>query len=574
MNTRSNILWLSAILLSLLIRINIVNATQEPSEVPSRAEAETFNTLMVIKEDEGGKVVAEPVNTKEEFFNEDAKRKATVALVERGAEYFYTHPLADACYIFSHTKQFIEGELYLFLYATDGTVLADGHRSDLLWKNLYNERDIFGTFVVQSLIDKGTEGGGWVTHNWRDAIKVSYVKEVKKGEQKYVIGAGYFAHSKPDAVVNLVKGAVGFFNKTIKEGRSTDDAFSPLSYPIGRFVYGDLYLYALDFEGNVMAHGERPGLIGTNSWGYKDAAGVLVNQEIVKKLKTTEAGIWVEYVSHGAPKRSYVEKVKDAAGKEYFIACGYYSDANRDKVVDLVRKGYHFMKTHGLSAAEAAFSDKRSTEFLYGDLSLFVYDFEGKVVVQGTNTEFVGQNHYDLKDEDGKYYVRDFIKKAQQGGGWVEVKLKGFFKSVYVETVNLGVSSFIIGSGVYPISKQETMELLTKSGADFLKTHELKEACAQFSNRNGQFIRGDLYLFIFDSDGVCYVFGDEAGAIWRPLLHATDDDGVLFVQEIINTAKHGAGRVHYKLNGIDKVGFVVPVVKNGKTFIVGSSYFK
>lgn len=532
----------------------------------------------------GMEVIEEPVSNEatttqalvadDQLFDENAKRKAVVELVSRGVDYFNQHSIAESCYQFSHTKNFIEGELYLFMYSSDGTVFADGQQVESLWKNEYNKHDSFGMPVVQSIIQKARSGGGWVIYNWRNATKVSYVKEVKKEGKTYVIGTGYYPHSKPDAVVNLVKGAVSFFNKMIKEGRHMDDAFSPLSYPIGRFVYGDLYLYALDFKGNNLAHGDRPGLIGTNSWDYKDSAGVLVNQEIVKKLSASDKGIWIEYMSGGALKRSYIEKMTDAQGNNYFIGCGYYPDANRNKVVDLVRKGYQFMKTHGLSQAEIAFSDTRSTEYRYGDLSLFLYDLEGNILTQASGAQVVGQNQLNRKDDDGRPYVRDFIQKAQDGGGWVDIKLKGSFKSVYVEKVDLGVSSFVLGSGIYPISKNESMELLAKSGADYLQAREPKDAFVEFVNKDGKFVRGDLYLFVFDTDGICYVFGDENSVIWRPLLDAVDDNGVRFVQEIINTVKYGASEVRYTLNGVEKVGYVKSVQKGDKVFIVGSSYFR
>lgn len=553
----------------------VADITQPESMSPEKMSVVFPDTLTVTRQDSQDTARAQSGVSVDELFDEDAKRKAAVTLVDRGVEYFNKHSLADICHVFSHTKNFIEGELYLFVYSADGSVFAHGQQSDLLWKNLHNLHDSFGTPIVQSIIKKAQEGGGWVIYKWRNATKVSYVKEVKKDGKSYIVGTGYYPHSKPDAAVNLVKGAVGFFNKTIKEGRRVDDAFSPLSYPIGRFIQGDLYLYALDFKGNNVANGKQPSLIGTNSWNYKDSAGVLVNQEIVKRLKTSEGGIWIEYMSGGAPKRSYVEKIKDAQGNDYFIGCGYYPDATRKRVVDLVRKGYHFMKTHGLSESERAFRDPGSSEYRYGDLSLFVYDLKGKVIVHGTNTELIGQNHLDHKDDDGRLYVRDMIQEARYGGGgWIDVKMKNSFKSIYVEKVDLGMKSFVIGSGIYPISKHESMELLAKSGADYLETHELQEACADFVNKEGQFVRGDLNLFVFDTNGICYVYGDDMSVIWRPLLDATDDNGILFVQEMINAAKYGASEVRYTLNGVEKIGYVKMVQKKDTVFIVGSSYFR
>ena len=290
---------------------------------------------------------------------------------------------------FTHDKRFVKGELYLLVIDISkhdqGIIVAEGQEKSLIWQDLYNLRDTYGTYIVRAIIDKAKQGGGWVTYQWRNATKDSYVKQVKKGNKTYVIGAGYYPHSKPDAVVNLVKSAVSLFNQVKAAGHPKDEAFSTISYPLGRFVYGDLYLYALDFNGTVYAHGDLPGLIGVNDWNYKDATGKYVNQEIISKLKNSEfgSGIWMDYMSKNAPKRAYAEKVVDSQGKLFFIACGYYPTADRAQVIELVKKGYVYMKGNGRSAATKAFSDKRSNTFRYGDLYLFVYDLKGLTIAHG-----------------------------------------------------------------------------------------------------------------------------------------------------------------------------------------------
>ena len=139
------------------------------------------------------------------------------------------------------------------------------------------------------MIKKAKAGGGWVTYQWRNATKVSYVKSFTKDGKEYVIGAGYYPHSKRDIVIGLVKAAVAYFNDVvIKKGFLVDEVFSTLSYPAGRFVMGDLYLYAVDFNGQMMANGDRPGLIGTNVLNVKDAEGKFVNQEIINSLKNSK----------------------------------------------------------------------------------------------------------------------------------------------------------------------------------------------------------------------------------------------------------------------------------------------
>ena len=538
------------------------------------SDTKASNRVRVVTQS-GGKVVGTDIEFVDEKFDQEAKRKSVTTLVERGVEFFNKNDLVMASKSFSHTKEFIDGELYLFLLDTKGIIIAQGQEPSGLWRNRYKAKDGLGSFYIQNIIKKAKEGGGWVTYEWRGAMKISYVKLVNKNGKAYVIGAGYYPHSKSDIAVGLVKGAVALFNQVVGEGRPVEEAFSTLSYPLSkRFVIGDLYLYALGFNGIIRAQGDRPGLIGTNAWLSKDPTGKLVNQEIVKKLKESDEGVWIEYTSKNASKRAYAEKVQDSEGNFYFIACGYYPDAGRKEAKNLVGRGYQFMKANGKSQAVKDFTSKRINTFRYGDLFLFVYDMKGLCIALGGNEEFVGKNQYDLKDEDGRYFIREFIEKAQVGDGWVNYKVNNSFQSTYVEKIDLGIDQFVIGCGLFPVSKSETMTLLVKSGTGYLKVHSQEEAFRAFVERDGSFVRGDLFIFVFDETGICYTYGDDFNLIWRNLLDWKDDDGKFFVKTMINTVKRGSSKVRYKLNGSSVIAYVEQVEKNGKNFVIGSSFYQ
>jgi len=284
-------------------------------------------------------------------------------------------------------------------------------------------------------------------------------------------------------------------------------------------------------------------------------------------------GIWIEYISKGAPKLAYAEKVIDKKGNRYFIACGYYIDTDRAKVVDLVQRGYTYLEKHGLSEASRQFSERRAKAFRYGDLWLFLYDEKGKCWAHGRNIDYVGTNRYDLRDEDGKYFVREIIRKAQGGGGWVDHKERGSYRFVYVEEVELGAEKFVIGCGIFPISKPESMQLLVKGAAGYLRDESRSKAFEEFVKRDGRFIKGDLEIFTFDMSGLCYVYGNNYSMIWKDLFNAKDEAGKPYVKLFINAAKEGSGIVVYKENQKFKTAYVMRVDKAGKSYVVGSSFF-
>lgn len=505
---------------------------------------------------------------------ENIRRKQVVALVEEGLKFIESNSFDKAMNAFTHGRDFIRGPLYLFVYDINGFQFGSGLDERHVWQNWYQERDMFGTYMVQEMIKKAKTGGGWLTYQWRNATKVSYVKPFTKDGKEYIIGAGYYPHSKRDIVIGLVKASVAYFDEVVNQkGFPVDEVFSTLSYPAGRFVMGDLYLYAVDFTGQMMANGDRPGLIGTNVLNIKDSEGKFVNQEIINKLKNSTDGIWVEYKSKNAVKRAYAEKVTDAGGKQYFIACGYYPTVTPDKAVDLVKDGYEFMKKHGLTAAVNEFSSRQTDSYRYGDLYLIVWDMKGKVVANGVNLDTVGTNQWDIKDEDQKLFVQDLIQKADKGGGWIDVKLKNAFQSIYVEKIDLGTDSFVIGAGLYPISKREMAILLARSAAGYLRIHPEEEAFKAFSDPKGKFIRGDLYVFVIDFEGICMVWGDNHELVWRNIMSAKDDAGKPYIQIFINTVKQGTGQVTYKINGQERIALLEMVEKDGNHYVVGTAYF-
>ncbi len=507
-------------------------------------------------------------------FDVNERRGDAAQLVNRGVQAFKEKSLEEACSAFSHTKEFIDGDLYLFVYDMRGVCLAHGEDPTIIWKNLMELKDWVGTPVIKEILRKAKDGGGWVTYGWNNATKVSLIQPVEKDGKAYAIGCGYYPQSKEEAVVNLVRGGVSLFKQIKKDGDPVDWAFSRMSYPRGRFIAGNLYLYALDFKGNIVSQGERPGLIGSNSWDYKDANGKYVNREIVNKLKNSNQGIWIEYTSKRAPKKAYAEKVKDRDGNEYFIACGYYPTADRDAVVNLVRKGYQFMKTAGKSSAVEEFSQRRDDRFRYGDLDLTVYSLKGKILASGSNPDSIGINKMDTLDEDGVAYVKEIITRANKEGIWVNARIKGSFQSTYAQKIDLGVDSFVIACSYYPVSKPETMMLLVQSAASYLKTNSREEAFGQFSDQKGMFRRGDLELYVIDATGLCYVWGDDVNLIWRNIMKLKDEDGRPFIKLFINETKGGPNVVKTRFNGAVKTNYLVPVNKDGKTYIVGSGFYQ
>lgn len=511
-----------------------------------------------------------------EGFDEQRRRTAVVSMVDQAVAYLKDHNLDDALDAFKNSAQFLNGELVLDVFDSKGICYAHGMESDLIWQNLIDLKDQYNTLIVQNILKKANDGGGWTIYSWRGATKVAYSKQIAKEGQSFIISCGYYPHSKADQVVGLVKGAVAEFNDlVVKLKKPTDTVFSSYSYPMGRFAIGDLYLYVLDFKGTIYAQGDRPGLIGSNALNYQDSKGKFVNQEIIQKLQNAPAGtgVWVKYFSKNAPKLAYAEKVVDNQNKSYFIACGYYPTVTREKAVELTKSAYDYLKRQGKLRAFEAFSSKRNESFRYGDLNVAVLTPTGEIVANGDQPETVGVNIYDTKDEDGAYFAREIIAKAMSGGGWSTYRVRNSFQSSYCEMVQLGLDKYIVVVSLYPVSKQETALLLLKAAVGMLETTDTIESLRAFTKKTGTFVRGDLFVEVYDDKGICLAAGTDYDRIWKKMLDVKDDQGKPYLRLLINSVRRGPARLSYTLNKASRISFAEQVDKENKSYILVTGYY-
>ncbi|MGA9530282.1 MAG: cache domain-containing protein [Candidatus Babeliales bacterium] len=502
----------------------------------------------------------------------DAKRQECMHLVTAGIDYFNAHT-EDETWSAISDKQggFVKGDLYLFVLTMKGICLAHGQESHLVWENLYDLRDSFGVAIVQKMIDKAKEGGGWVIYEWRNTVKVSYVRTMFKNGETYIIGAGYYPHSRENRVVGLVRDALNLFLELDAKNRPRDEVMGMISYPQGRFGYGDLFVYVMDQYGTIVAHGGNQDLIGINRMNHHDDRGNEVYKLMYQSIKDATGGVYFEEVIHGLSKKNYALKTKGKDGNEYVFISGYYEDVDQNTVVDLVRKAYRYMKLHGKGESIRAFSDKNG-EFMSGGLYLTVYDSDGTILSDGSHVSQKGEKLSQKTDDNSDRIIRDILKVANTEGGWVTCRWKRSLKYVYVQKVNLGIETYILASGFYPLTKVETMILLVKNAQEFLENNSFDVACHEFVQIAGKFVLGDLFIFLFDSDGICYAYGDDRSVIWKRFIGQKDDDGRPYVKLFLDTVKKGPGKVTFSLGGVKRQVYVRPVEKDGDTYVIGSSY--
>jgi cytochrome c len=89
---------------------------------------------------------------------------------------------------------------------------------------------------------------------------------------------------------------------------------------------------------------------------------------------------------------------------------------------------------------------------------------------------------------------------------------------------------------------------MVKKGVAFVKSKGKEKAFAEFNNPTGEFVKGDLYVMVYDMEGNNKAHGANAKLIGKNLIDIKDANGVFIVQEFIKTAKSSSGKgwVDYK----------------------------
>lgn len=96
--------------------------------------------------------------------------------------------------------------------------------------------------------------------------------------------------------------------------------------------------------------------------------------------------------------------------------------ATADQAVQMVKKGLAYIKANGKEKGYAEITSKTS-QFKYQDLYLVVYGLDGVVHAHGANEKMVGRNLIDLKDVDGKAFVRERVELGKSKASfWQDYK--------------------------------------------------------------------------------------------------------------------------------------------------------
>jgi cytochrome c len=103
-----------------------------------------------------------------------------------------------------------------------------------------------------------------------------------------------------------------------------------------------------------------------------------------------------------------------------FILPSILQAATLEEAKALAKEAAAFVKTNGKEKGIAEIGNAKG-KFVKGDIYVVIQDFNGINLANPMQPKVAGMNHLELKDTNGKYFIKEMIEVAKtKGSGWVE----------------------------------------------------------------------------------------------------------------------------------------------------------
>jgi polar amino acid transport system substrate-binding protein len=196
--------------------------------------------------------------------------------VDNAARYAQENGRAAALEAFSNrTGPFVNGEVYVYALDYAGTALALPFQPELVGTDFSEKTDAAGKRYTATEILLARDGGGFILYhypvpedNTSSHLKISYVRPV---DETYWIGAGIYTSEERLVDRQLLQFVAGAKDYALKYGK--ENALAEFNNQSGSFISKELYIFAYDYNGTVLAWPYRPDMVGTTRLDATDSAG-------------------------------------------------------------------------------------------------------------------------------------------------------------------------------------------------------------------------------------------------------------------------------------------------------------
>jgi len=379
----------------------------------------------------------------------------------------------------------LEDGRYIFAYGFDGTYLANPFSPELMGESQIDYRDSNGLLIIRNLNNIASRVNGFAyyvrpnsQHDETPELRLIYIAKV---DDDWYLGTGIFLSDTPAVfgaesrltLVNLVDRAVAYGQANGKE--KALEAFGDTD---GDFFDGDRYIYAYDFDGNVLAHPINPELVGKNRLNLLDLYGVAPTRDVINVVK--DEGSVLLYFGYADPennmtpsiKLGYVRAVddswwlgsgiyiKEAEQAEDGTSSSYEPPATKEDLVAFVESASSYARVYGKDLATSDFMDLDGP-FVRGEVYIFAADFNGTSLALPFLPSEVGTNRLDIQNSEGVYINREMTAIALNGSGFFDylwtnpITNETEPKTSYVTKVD---DDWWLGAGIYLRDEETTTE--------------------------------------------------------------------------------------------------------------------
>ncbi len=404
--------------------------------------------------------------------NESSKEEL-VSFLDEAKEYVLNNGKDEALEAFGDPAgEFVRGDLYVFAYDFNGTLLAHPYLPELVGRNNLDLVDPNGVPMIRNLMAVAKRGGGLLYSVYPNPVQEN-VEELKlvralKVDDDLWIGSGIYLAAQPprfslqdrESLREFVDEAL---NYSLDNGR--EKALEAFNDPEGEFVQDDLYIFAYDFNGTVLALPFQPEIVGLNRIELKDANEVAFIRDFLSLARTGGGESYYLYPNPAENmteelKLSYVTKVDET----WWLGAGIYgSRASAKNLSEKKPASREELESFVLEAASRALvvgKEKALNDFMdlegpwvRGDVYIFAHDFNGTALAHPYLPSEVGTDRLDVQDERGVYVGREMRSIAlNDGGGFYEYRWTNPVTNQTEQKVSYVMKvdeTWWIGAGIY-----------------------------------------------------------------------------------------------------------------------------
>ncbi len=293
------------------------------------------------------------------------------------------------------------------------------------------------------------------------------------------------------------------------------------------------------------------------------------DQSMIQKKKSGEDAappVYKGNLAKGAPqKRSQQERI------EY----------KQNLAKDLVHRAITFFKNNSIQRSCRTFAEDEKWQA--DEMYVFVIHESGVIYSHGKDNDLIWRNIDEAREDRTKKSpvklqktLIDQMREAASHDGWLNYEWNFEIKHVYVQQVQKDGRLFFLGTGFYPESHQFMAKQLVSQAVQYAKEYGVDQAFQRINNPIGAFIKGPIYLWAYDFDGISYANGRNLARVGRDHTDWQGEGGKYVVRDIIEQLQNRQDTwITYQEKGGVPIHAYVRRVKdeNGKQYFIGGGYY-